>query len=67
MSSYSLSQSGTLTCSVGTYLFKVNNGNTRTMYEICSKLRKRHQNDVTEDFAPCYGISIVDFEHANVG
>ena len=30
------------------YSFKVNNGNTRTMCEICSDLTIRHQNDVIE-------------------
>ena len=30
----------------GIYFFKVNNGNTRTMCEICSKLTKRHQDEV---------------------
>ena len=30
------------------HLFKVNNRNTRTMCETCSKLRKGHKNDVTE-------------------
>ena len=27
-------------------MFNVNNRNTRTKYEMCSKLTKRHQNDV---------------------
>ena len=31
----------------GIYLFKVNNGNRRRMCEICSKLTKRHQKDVS--------------------
>ena len=30
----------------GNYMFKVNNRNTRTRCEICSKLTIRHQNDV---------------------
>ena len=32
--------------SAGIYLFKVKNGSTRTMYEICSRLTKRYQKDV---------------------
>ena len=33
----------------GIYLFKVNNGNTKIICEICSKLTtKRYRNDVTD-------------------
>ena len=44
----------------GNYMFKVNNKNTRTMCEICSKLtikipERRHWR--------CSGIFIVNFEH----
>ena len=38
-------------------MFKVNNGNTRTMCEICSKLTIK-----TLDWRHCSGVSIVDFE-----
>ena len=37
----------------GIYMFKVNNRNTRTRYEICSKLKY---------FTPCSSVSIVKFE-----
>ena len=53
------------------YMFKVNNGNTRTMCEICSKLtikttERRHwrQNDVIY-FTHCSGVTTVDFEQMN--
>ena len=39
------------------YLFKVSNGNTRTMCEICSKLTIKTPERVT--------VSIVDFEQVN--
>ena len=42
----------------GIYLFKVNNRNTRTRCEICSKLTY---------FTPCSSISIVSFEQVNAG
>ena len=32
----------------GTYLFRVNNGNTKTMCEICSKLTIKTPNDVSD-------------------
>ena len=46
----------------GIYLFKVNNRNTRTLREICSKLKiktpeRRHW--------PCSGVFIVNFEHTS--
>ena len=34
--------------SVDIYMFKINNGNTRTMCEICSKLTLKTQNEVTD-------------------
>ena len=42
---------------VGIYLLKVNNKNTRTRCEICSKLTKKD--------TPCSSVSIVNFEHVN--
>ena len=39
----------------GIYLFKLNNGNTRAISEICSKLTVKTQSHV----------SIVDFEYGN--
>ena len=42
-------------CTVGTYLLKVNNKNTTTRCEICSKLTIK---------IPCSSVSIVNFEHA---
>ena len=36
-------------------MLKVNNANTRTRYEICSK------------FTPCSSVSIVNFEQVNAG
>ena len=47
-------------------LFKINNGNIRTMCEICSKLTIKTQDDVN-DFTHCSSVSIVDFEPANAG
>ena len=62
------------------YLFKVNNGNTRTRCEICSKLKinQRHQNDVNDvalmsllltllstEFASYSGISVANVEQVN--
>ena len=44
------------------YLLKVNNNNTRTMSEICSKLAIK-----TPHFSPCSGVSIVEFDQANAG
>ena len=41
----------------GNHLFKVNNRNTKTRYEICSKLTLK---------TPCSSVSsIVNFEHVN--
>ena len=45
------------------YMFKVNNRNPRTRYEICSKLiiktpERRHGTY----FTPCSSVSIVNFE-----
>ena len=38
----------------GNYMLKINDGNTRTRFKICSKLQKKHQNDA---------IGAVNFEH----
>ena len=63
----------------GIYLFKVNIVNTRTVWEICSKLittspEQRHHDVMTSfeclycllwtDFTHCSGASIVDFSQA---
>ena len=42
-------------CPADIYLFRVNNGNARTMFQICS------------DFTHCIGIFIVDFELVSAG
>ena len=42
-------------CPADNYMFKVNNRDTRTRGEICSKL------------TPCSSVSIVNFEWVNVG
>ena len=46
-----------INCPTGNYMFKVNNRNTRTRCEICSKLTiaRRHS-----------GIFIVNFEHISL-
>ena len=41
-------------------MFKVNNKNTRTICEICSKLTITY-------FTPCSSVSIVNFEQVNGG
>ena len=62
---------------VSIYLFRVNNGNTRTIWEICSKLTLKTERcywlrsgifivNLT-DFTYCSGIAIVDFEQVNAG
>ena len=70
--------------SVNTYLFKINNRNSRRRREICSSkltiktpgLRHWRPSDVVIvnfehispwDFTPFSSVSIVDFEHVNVG
>ena len=45
----------------GIYLLKVNNRNTRTRCEICSKLT------INTSFTPCSSVSIVNFEQVNDG
>ena len=48
---------------IGSYIFKVNIRNTRTMYKICSKLTiktpERHQQRNWRHS----GVSIINFEH----
>ena len=56
----------------GTYLLKVNKRNTRTRYEICSKLtiripERRHLLLTLNIFHPCSSVSIVNFEHVIAG
>ena len=50
-----------LNCPVNIYLFKVNNTNTRTRLEICSKL-KRHQNDI-DDIVLVFLLLTVNIYH----
>ena len=47
-----------VTYPAGNYMFKVNNGNTRTKCEICSKLTIK---------TPGSSVSIVNFEHVITG
>ena len=51
-----------LLVSAGIYLLKVNNKNTRTRCEVCSKLVNFEQY-----FTPCCSVSIVNFEHVIAG
>ena len=63
--------------SVAIYLFKVNDGNTRTRCEICSKLtiktpERRHWHhsvvfivNFELNFPPYSSVSILNFEHVN--
>ena len=48
----------------GNYMFKVNNRNTRTRCEICSKLTICQ---LWTHFTPCSSVSIVNFEQVNAG
>ena len=48
----------------GIYLFKVNNGSTRAISEICSKLTIKTP-ELWTDFTHCSGVFIVDFEQVN--
>ena len=53
-------------------MFKVNNRNTRTRSEICSKLTLKtpelcHRRKVRTVFAPCSIVSIVNFAQINAG
>ena len=56
----------------GNYMFKVNNGKTRTRCEICSKLSKKIPVKylyclLWTYVTPCSGVSIVNFEQVNAG
>ena len=51
---------------VGIYLLKVNNRNTRTRCEMCSKLTIK-TFDIWTYFTPCSRVSIVNFKHVNAG
>ena len=57
----------------GNYLFKVNNRNTITRCEICSKLTIVNSVVLVSllltltYFTPCYSVSIVNFEHVIAG
>ena len=48
----------------GIYLFKINNRNSRTMCETCSKLTIKTPDDVI-DFTNCSAVSTVEFEQVN--
>ena len=54
-------------CTAGNYMFKVNNRNTKTRCEICSKLTikipERSQLHFVLPFTLCSSVSIVNFEH----
>ena len=51
----------------GNYMFKVNNRNTRTRCEICSKLTIKKPERRSLTFTPCSSVSIVNFEQVNAG
>ena len=67
------------TIPAGNYMFGVNNRNTRTMCEICSKLtikitEQRHRRcsgifivNFKTTFTSCSSVSIVNFGQANAG
>ena len=46
------------------YLLKVNNGNTRTRFEICSELTIK---TLEQRQWCCSGVFIVNFDHVNAG
>ena len=46
-------------------MFKVNNRNTRTRCDICSKLKI--MTSLWRRFIPCSNVSIVNFEQSNTG
>ena len=50
----------------GNCMFKVNNRNTRTWCEICSKLTIKIP-ELWAYFTPCPSVSIVNFEQVNAG
>ena len=51
----------------GIYLPKVNNGNTRTMCKICSKLTIKLPFLCLTDFTHCFRVSVVDLDQVNAG
>ena len=52
--------------SAGSYMFKVNNRNTRTRYEICSKLTiKTPERHHWIYFRTCSNVSIIIFDQVN--
>ena len=51
----------------GNYMLKVNNRNTTTRCEICSKLTKKIPERRQAYFTPCASVSIVNFEQVNAG
>ena len=52
----------------GMYLLKVNIRNSRTRYEICSKLTIKTPGTIHwAYFTHCHGVSIVNFEHVIAG
>ena len=51
----------------GIYLLKVNDRNTRTRCEICSKLTIKIPERCHHHFTSCSSVSIVNFEHVIAG
>ena len=51
----------------GNYMFKVNNRNTRTRCEICSKLIIKTPERRHCLLVPCSSVSIVNFDQVNAG
>ena len=51
-------------CTAGNYMFKVNNRNTITRCEICSKLTIKTREPY---FTPCYSVCIVNCEDVIAG
>ena len=50
------------------YMFKINNENTRTRCEICSKLTiKKPERRPLNIFTPCSSVSIVNLKQLNTG
>ena len=49
--------------SVGIYLFRVINGNTRTMYQICSKLILKALSDVSDVIDVIVIVNLAIFTH----
>ena len=49
----------------GIYMFKFNSGKTRTLYEICLNMTKRHQNDINRHFSVFIVYFWADFTHCS--